>query len=279
MHSVAEDGLQVLARRRPHRLDAAAALAQHDRLLGVALDVDRLLDPHAAVGPGLPALGFHGERIRQLLAELAEEGLAGHFGGDQPLGHIGELVLGVMPGPRRNGLGKMVAEIADPVAFHGRNHEGVGEKAGLVQLLDQREELRPRHQVDLVDGEDRRSIAGFQAVDDARRVRIDTVTDRARGIDQKHDQVRIAGALPGAGDHGALQAPLGREDARRIDEDELGIALGDDPADDGARGLHLGRDDGDLGADQSVQKRRLAGIGRANQGDEAAAPGVFLGGL
>ena len=38
-----------------------------------------------------------------------------------------------------------------------------------------------------------------------------------------------------------------------------------------ARGLHLVRHDRDLGADQRIDQRRLADIGRADQGDEAAA--------
>ena len=38
-----------------------------------------------------------------------------------------------------------------------------------------------------------------------------------------------------------------------------------------ARRLHLVRDDGDLGADERVDQRRLAGVGRADDGDEAAA--------
>ena len=38
-----------------------------------------------------------------------------------------------------------------------------------------------------------------------------------------------------------------------------------------ARGLHLGRDDRDLGADQRVDQRRFADIRRADQRDEAAA--------
>ncbi len=48
-------------------------------------------------------------------------------------------------------------------------------------------------------------------------------------------------------------------------------ALDRDAADQRARGLHLVRDDRDLGADQRVEQRRLAGIGRADQRDEAAA--------
>ena len=38
-----------------------------------------------------------------------------------------------------------------------------------------------------------------------------------------------------------------------------------------ARGLHLGGDDGDLGADQRIDQRGFAGIGRADDGGETAA--------
>ena len=64
---------------------------------------------------------------------------------------------------------------------------------------------------------------------------------------------------------------LRRKDAGRVDEDELRLAFERDAADERARGLHLARDDGDLGADQRVEQRRFAGIGRADQRDEAAA--------
>ena len=48
-----------------------------------------------------------------------------------------------------------------------------------------------------------------------------------------------------------------------------------DAAQQRARGLHLGRDDRDLAADQRVDQRRFAGIGRADQRDEAAARAGF----
>ena len=54
-----------------------------------------------------------------------------------------------------------------------------------------------------------------------------------------------------------------------------------DAAHDGAGRLHLVGDDRHLGADQLVDQRRLAGIGRADQGDEAGAAdsaGLSLGG-
>ena len=102
--------------------------------------------------------------------------------------------------------------------------------------------------------------------------------DAALGIDHQRHHVGVVGALPGGGDHGALEPALGdAEDARRVDQHDLrrgrpsrqvGHGDADHPH---ARGLHLARDDGDLGADQGVDQRRLAGIGRADDGDEPGA--------
>ena len=78
-------------------------------------------------------------------------------------------------------------------------------------------------------------------------------------------------AAPGGRHHGAVEPPLRREDAGRVDQDDLRVVLDHDAADQRARGLHLARDDRDLGADQRVDQRRLADIGRADQRDEAAA--------
>ena len=64
---------------------------------------------------------------------------------------------------------------------------------------------------------------------------------------------------------------LRREDAGRVDEDDLGACRDGDAADERARRLHLVGDDRHLGADEAVEQRRLAGVGRADEGDEAAA--------
>jgi hypothetical protein len=90
-------------------------------------------------------------------------------------------------------------------------------------------------------------------------------------IDEQADEIGIARAAPGAGDHGAVEPALGLEDAGGIDEDHLSLAGERDAAHLGARRLHLARDDRDLGADQGVEQGRFAGIRRADQRDKAAA--------
>ena len=120
-----------------------------------------------------------------------------------------------------------------------------------------------------------RRLALLQPLDDGAGL----LADAALGIDHQRHHVGILGALPGRGDHGALEPPLGdAEDARRVDQHDLrAVAVrqirhgdADHPH---AGGLHLGRDDADLGADQRVDQGRLAGIGRADDGDEAGAVG------
>ena len=101
--------------------------------------------------------------------------------------------------------------------------------------------------------------------------RVGVALDAALGVDQQHDDVGVLGAAPGGGHHRLVEPALGLEDARRVDEDDLRGAVGGDAAHDGARRLHLVGDDRDLGADEPVDQRRLAGIGRADQRDEAGA--------
>ena len=112
--------------------------------------------------------------------------------------------------------------------------------------------------------------AALQAVDDAAGILIDVA---AGGIGQQQHRIGILGPAPGGADHGAVEPAARREDAGGIDEHQLGPAADGDAEDAHAGGLHLRRDDGDLGADQDVQQGRLADIGGAEDGDEAAAVG------
>jgi len=83
--------------------------------------------------------------------------------------------------------------------------------------------------------------------------------------------IGVMGAGPCRRHHGAIETALGREDPGRVDEDELCRTLDDDPENAGARRLHLGRDDRNLGPHQLIEQRRLASVGRADQRNIAAA--------
>ena len=99
--------------------------------------------------------------------------------------------------------------------------------------------------------------------------RLALLVEPLAGVDEQADDVRVAGPAPGGGHHRAVEPALRLEDAGRVDEDDLRLALDGDAAHQRPRRLHLARDDRDLGADERVEQRRLAGIRRADQGDEA----------
>ena len=137
----------------------------------------------------------------------------------------------------------------------------------VVGGLGQRQQFFARHQVDLVQHQDFRvrTVASF--VQD----RLGLLVDAALGVEQHADEIGVMRAAPCRRHHRAVEPALGREDAGRIDQDDLRVVFDHDAADQRARGLHLARDDRDLGADQRVDQRRLADIGRADQRDKAAA--------
>ncbi len=60
-------------------------------------------------------------------------------------------------------------------------------------------------------------------------------------------------------------------DARRVQQDDLVLVLGQHAQHLIARGLRLGAGDGDLLAEQPVQQRRFAHIGPTNDRDKTAA--------
>src|SRR5690606_17683800 len=73
--------------------------------------------------------------------------------------------------------------------------------------------------------------------------------------------------------HGAAVTGL---EAGRVDEDEL-LGIAREHAVYAVPGrLRLARDDGKLGADQGIGQRRLADVGPAHHGHEAAAKGLRL---
>ncbi len=129
------------------------------------------------------------------------------------------------------------------------------------------------HEIDLVQDQIARRTRLLQPLDDG----LGLGSDAALGVHDQRDDIGILRALPGSRHHRPLQAALGdAEDARRVDEHDLGARavgqVGHGNADHAhARGLHLGRDDAHLRADEAVHQGRLAGIGSADHGNEAGA--------
>jgi hypothetical protein len=156
------------------------------------------------------------------------------------------------------------------VAAFGRDHEGAGEGEGLVQLVGQaRRTSALTRSILLIASATGLPLRHFlgDAVDDG----LDALGQAAMRLDQEDHDVGIGGPAPGGLDHAAVQPAARAEDARRVDEDDLALPGHADAADTRAGGLHLVRDDGDLGPHHAVQQRGLAGVGFSDQGNEAGA--------
>ncbi len=115
-----------------------------------------------------------------------------------------------------------------------------------------------------------RILAGFTSASRASSASASSSMPLAR-VDQNADQIGLVRAAPRRRHHGAVEPTLRGEYPRRVDEYKLRLAVDGYAADQRPRRLHLVRDDRDLGADQGVEQRRLARVGRTDQGHETAA--------
>ena len=111
-------------------------------------------------------------------------------------------------------------------------------------------------------------LADFSELFEHRHV---AVGDAALGVEQHRHDVGVVRAAPCGRHHGAVEPAAGRENSRRIDQHDLRLPHHGDAAHQRARRLHLGRDDRHFRSDQRVDQCRLAGVGRADQRDKAAA--------
>src|SRR6185437_16144457 len=89
VHAPLKQLFELGARGSADLLHLRPALAEHDRFLALALDMDDLADLDAAIRALFPLLGLDSRRIGQLLMQLEIELLACDLGGEQPLRQIG----------------------------------------------------------------------------------------------------------------------------------------------------------------------------------------------
>src|SRR2546421_714819 len=88
---------------------------------------------------------------------------------------------------------------------------------------------------------------------------------------QVRDDLRPLDGPQRGGAHRLVQAVFGFEQAGRVGEHELRVALCEQTDDGQAGGLRLWRDDRQVLADHGVQEGRLADVGAAGQYDRATS--------
>src|SRR3984957_6975739 len=271
MHGRAVCFTDVFARRRADRLDGAPALAEYDLAVALAGDEDRLLDAGRPVGLVLPLIGLDGRLIGQFVVQPLDQLLAGDFGRERADRGLRDLVLRIEPGTGWDHCGETLEEPRQPVAGRGADHEGLVEGERRIEFGREVQQLRALDEVDLIENSEPRLPALGERGQDGLRLLAQTRVGLLAGVDQEHERVGVGRRAPGGGDHRPVEAALGREQAGRVDEHDLRLAPGQDATHDRAGGLRLAGDDRDFLADQRVDQRRLAGVGRADDRDEPAS--------
>ena len=103
---------------------------------------------------------------------------------------------------------------------------------GRVHLLGQGQQRLGFDPVDLVDGQCH--AAALRLFGERLEDRIHPLGLAAMGFDQQDDDIGIRRASPGRGHHRPVQPAARAKEARRVDEDDLAVALHRDAADAGA---------------------------------------------
>ena len=264
MHRPFQDLGDILARRHGNRLDGLAAGAEHDALLAVAGDIDRLFDADRTVLHLFPLLGLDSGFIWQFVVDAQEQLFTRDLGGEAAHRQVGDLVFRVEPRAGGDVIGEPGGDIIDAGAGLGGDHERPVEGHARIGLGGQRQQAVALDQINLVQDQDLGVVNLGQFGEDLEIVIVQTLL----GIDQHRHQIGIMRAAPSGGHHGPVQPAAGPEDAGGVDEDHLALAENGDAAYQRAGRLHLVGDDG---ANQLIEQGRLARVGRADQRDEAGA--------
>ena len=211
------------------------SLANDDLFLACALHVYRLLDPGAAIPQCFPVLGFHCRGIRQFFMETQKQLLTGDFSSKLAHRQIRCLILGVEPWPDRHLCAQIFHQIGDTIAIQRGDHKGLIKFADGIGFFRQFQKLVPGHQINFVQYQQSRLANCFQPFKDFNN----RLGNAAFGINQQAHHIGILGAAPGGLDHGAVKPAPWIEDARRVDEYDLGLALHGNSPDQRPGGLHL----------------------------------------
>jgi len=197
--------------------------------------------------------GVHddGGHVGDFLVGAEGDLLPDDFGGDETLGAVRHHLLGEVPRPLGEELPDLRGQDVHAPAFQRGNRQDLPERKKFAVGLDQRQQQRFFHEIDLVDHEkngDRFSPDGFQNEPVAR------VGERGRLGEEQNEINGSEGSRRGL-DHRPVQRRCCAVNPRRIEENQLPrLRLREvpDPHDFVPRRLGFVRRDGDPLADDRV---------------------------
>src|ERR1035437_699648 len=253
-----DERLDLAPSTRSDGLDARSAGADEDAFLTVALDMQHRPNVHR--GARLPVLLYlTGDAVGHFILELFERGLADHLGREEAHVLRAEIVGVVV----ERMFGEDGAHAVEQAGHAVAGERGDDDGAGI--LREERCAAGGGERVGLVEGGDGggpRSQVGGGAGGGGKGLGV-----AFERVDEVDDDVGVVERLEGSGAHGLLERVRGLEEARGVEENDLGIVVGDEPDDALASGLRLWTGDGKPLATEPVEVVGLHGVGSSGEGD------------
>ena len=261
-----EEPLQLQAGGRADPLDHLSTASHHDRFLRLPVDHDRAIQPHqpALAGRLLELVDDDGAGKRDLVVRRLQELLPHDLGRKKPFRPVSDVVGRISRLPLRQPIDEQPFETIHVLSRRCRHGHDFGELSVLSVPLHDRQEARLLHQVDLIEDQDDRRLQVPHQVGDE----LVAFAGRLARIHHEADDVHFAHRFDGGVHHLHVHPVERTVNARRIDEHDLGVRVVAHAVNPRPRRLRLVGDDGELGADDPVEQRRLAGIRTADERDE-----------
>src|SRR5208337_3848251 len=265
----------VEAGRGSDLLEHLAAFAQQDGLLAVAFAINHSRDPGQA-RTLFKLLDQNGDGVRHFFMGVHENVLADQLRCHESHGLVGDLVFGKIARTVGQSLEDARQQFIEALLLQGGDGDDLLEIMQSLELRDQREQLAlVGEEINFVEQQEDRSAGLSCQVEDEIVVAIPLFL----GVDNHQNQFAAFQRLAHLGHHFASERRTGLVNSRRVDEHDLpGLAaflLGDvdDSENAVARGLRLGRNNGQLLADQRVQQCAFARVRAAENADESGVKG------
>ena len=217
---------------------------------------------------GAPPIARSRPRRRKAAPDGAgEKALARDLGGEEALRQIGELILGIKPRAFRHCSGEISRESAapSPVSLEIMNTRSKSAQLAPSCCASGSSASRSTRSILLS-----ASTAAARARP-SRRGCARVVVDAARRIDQHDDHIGIGGAGPCGRDHRAIEPARGAKIPGVSTKMSCASPLSAMPSTRLRVVCTFGVTIDELGADEQIEQRRFARIGRADQRDIAAA--------
>ncbi len=172
------------------------------------------------------------------------------FGSQKPIWQVCQIIFRVQIRAFGQACGQLVQQVFHTIAGACAYHEHMLNGQLFRNGSRKRQQGCGGHKICLVQHQPDLALGFCQTLDNG----LHCFCQPAAGIYQQQRDVCIFGTRPGSSHHGAVQLAAGAENSRRVHQQNLAMPAHKNAQNPKARGLRLGRNDGQLGTSHAVKK-------------------------